>query len=167
MKKIILSVISILIASALLVGCNDAEKSATKEISTKPGFDLSTAKKEIEEINKHFMGLISKADSVGISKLYTADAKLLFAGAPAVEGRANIQTALGRILNSGVTKAELKTKEVFGNEDLLAEEGEVVIYVKDNIVAVEKFIVLWKKENGKWMMLRDISNSNAPAPSSK
>ncbi|MEO5889470.1 MAG: hypothetical protein ABIQ31_04415 [Ferruginibacter sp.] len=133
----------------------------------KPIFDLTIAKKEIEDANKKFMEFVSKRDSIGIAGSYTADAKLMFAGEPAVVGRASIQTAFSRILNSGVTKVEIKTKEVFGTLDLLAEEGEVTIYVKDQVVAAEKYIVLWKKEAGKWKLFRDISNSNLPAPASK
>lgn len=50
------------------------------------------------------------------------------------------------------------------SEDLLAEEGGVTIYVKDEVVSQEKFIVLWKKVNGQWKVFRDISNPNTMAP---
>lgn len=137
------------------------------EIKTEPvaetEFDLTKAKAEIEEANKIFMALVAAGDSVGIANLYTSDAKLMFAGKPADVGRANIQTAFSQVLNSGVTKVDLKTKEVFGSEDLLAEEGEVIVYVGDMAVAEEKYIVLWKKEDGKWKLFRDIANSNTPA----
>lgn len=49
-----------------------------------------------------------------------------------------------------------------GNEDLLAEEGNITIYVQDQVVGQEKFIVLWKKENGQWKAMRDIANSDLP-----
>lgn len=58
----------------------------------------------------------------------------MFAGAPSVVGRANNQTTFSRIINSGITKIDLQTKEVFGTEDLLVEEGEVTIFVGDNAV---------------------------------
>jgi ketosteroid isomerase-like protein len=87
----------------------------------------------------------------------------MFAGAPAYVGRENIQRAISGIINSGVTKIDIKTKAVFGTEDLLAEEGEVTIYVKDKAVAEGKYIVLWKKVDGKWKLFRDIANSNSPA----
>jgi ketosteroid isomerase-like protein len=140
--------------------CNNSPK---EKEQTVPGFDLTTAKAEIEEANKNFMSLVVAGDSIGIAEMYTADAKLMFAGRPAEVGRANIQTTFSRILSSGVTKVNLETKEVFGTEDLLAEEGEVTVYVKDMAVAVEKYIILWKKEDGKWKLFRDIANSNSPA----
>ena len=70
-------------------------------------------------------------------------------------------------MKSGITKVGLKTEAVYGNEDMVAEEGVVNLYVKDQNVAEEKYIVLWKKEDGKWKMFRDISNSNLPATASK
>lgn len=109
------------------------------------------------------MASFAKGDSAGVAGLYATDAKLMFPQAPSFVGRAAIQTAVSGIIKSGVTKLNFETKEVFGNEDLLAEEGEVTIYVKDVVVGVDKYIVLWKKEEGKWKMFRDMSSPNAPA----
>ncbi|MCG2613719.1 hypothetical protein LZZ85_05485 [Terrimonas sp. NA20] len=109
------------------------------------------------------MELIAKGDSVGVANSYTTDARLMFAG-PAVTGRAGIQTVFSGIINSGVTKIDLKTNDIFGNADLLAEDGIVTVYVKDQAVAEEKYIILWKKEDGKWKILRDIANSNTAPP---
>lgn len=161
MKKQSTFLVVTILASTLIFSCKHLEKQvATNEIS-QPTFDLSTAKKEIEAVNQNFMELLAKSDTIGIGNLYTKDAKLMFAGAPAFVGREKIQTAFSNILNSGITKVGLKTIAVFGTEDLLAEEGIVTIYVKDKVVAEEKSIVLWKKEDGKWKLFRDISNSNS------
>lgn len=84
----------------------------------------------------------------------------MFANAPAVVGRAGIQTVFEGIVNSPVTSVNFETIEVFRTEDLLAEEGKIRIYVKDKVVAEDKSIALWKKEDGKWKMFRDISNKN-------
>ena len=91
----------------------------------------------------------------------------MIAGAPAAVGRANIQKAMSGIIKSGITKADIRLKEVYGTEDLIAEEGELTLYVKDMAVAEEKYIVLWKKEDGKWKLFRDIFNSSLPAPALK
>ncbi|CAN5500699.1 hypothetical protein BH23BAC1_BH23BAC1_25100 [soil metagenome] len=74
---------------------------------------------------------------------------LFYAGAPAVVGRANIQRAMSDIVKSAITKVDLRLKEVFENKDLIAEEGELILYVKNDAVAEDKYIVLWKKEDGK------------------
>ena len=156
-----------LIAASFIFSCNNAEKPVTSEEIVKPAFDLSNARKEIDQANQAFADHIAKGDSVGLANLYTSDGKLMFAGGPSHVGRAAIQTAVSGLLKSGVTKVNLKTTDLFNSEDLLAEEGQVTIYVKDNPVADEKYIVLWKKEDGKWKLFRDISNSNLPVPGSK
>ncbi|MBK5214294.1 MAG: hypothetical protein JJE55_11615 [Flavobacteriaceae bacterium] len=84
-------------------------------------------------------------------------------GAPSVIGRANIQTAMSNIVKSGITGVDLRLENVYGTEDLLAEEGELTLFVGEDAVAVEKYIVLWKKEDGRWKLFRDIFNSNLPA----
>jgi uncharacterized protein (TIGR02246 family) len=167
MKKtsILLNQLIILFALSIIIlafqSCTDQVQD--EPTSVKSEFNLSTAKTEIEEANKNLMALIAAGDSVGVANLYTADAKVMFAGAPSVVGRASIQSKFSSILTSGVTKINLETKEVFGNEDLLAEEGQVTVYVKDMAVAEEKYIILWKKEDGQWKLFRDIANSNSPS----
>jgi ketosteroid isomerase-like protein len=159
---------SLFIAFLMLNGCNNAESTKTTAATeSTPAFDLTNAKKEIEGANQNFMDMLAKGDSVGLANGYTTDGELMFDGAPSIVGRPAIQSAFSGIINSGITKADMKTKNVYGNEDMVAEEGVVNLYVKDQNVAEEKYIVLWKKEDGKWKMFRDISNSNLPAPASK
>ena len=74
-----------------------------------------------------------------------------------------LQTAMSGIIQSGITKADIRMTAVFGTADLLAEEGELTLFVKDQKVAEEKYMVLWKKEDGRWKLFRDIFNSNLPA----
>ena len=161
MTKILKFTSGFLLGLIILSSCNNADSSkATTEEATKPKFDLTVAKKEIEAVYKNIIDLFAKHDSVGIANLYTKDAKLMFANVPAVVGRPAIQNVFAAMVNSPVTGVNFETVDVFGTEDLLAEEGKITIYVKDKIVAEEKSIVLWKKEDGKWKMFRDISNKN-------
>lgn len=124
-------------ASTLFFSCKPANNEAAK-----PAFDLAKAKTEIEAANQQTMDALAKGDSVVVANMYTDDAKAMFTGMPAAEGKAAIQATFGGLIKSGVTKIDLKTLAVWGTEDLLAEEGGVTIYVKDQVVAQEKFIVL-------------------------
>jgi ketosteroid isomerase-like protein len=62
----------------------------------------------------------------------------------------------------------LTTEEVMGGPDVVVETGTYEI-LGDKAVSFDKgkFIVAWKKENGKWKMHRDIWNSSNPAPAAK
>ena len=145
-----------------ITSCNKKVEE-TKETVVEPTFNLATAKGEIVDANKEFSVLYAANDSIGLSQLYTQDAKFMNNGAPAVTGRKNIQSAISGIMNSGVTSVNLKTIDVWGMEDLLTEEGEISLFVEDDEVYKGKYIVLWKKVDGKWKLFRDIFNSNLPA----
>lgn len=168
MKKTSLFALSLLFGLTMLSSCNNgAASKTTAATQNEPSFDLSVVKSEIEAADRNFMDLFAKKDSVGLANLYTEDAKFMSPGAPAAVGRANIQTAMSQLFNSGITSLDLRLMEVYGTEELIAEEGEFTLYVNDKAVADQKYIVLWKKEDGKWKLFRDIFNSNLPLPSSK
>ena len=65
----------------------------------------------------------------------------------------------------GIRNIKLNTEEVSGGETAVVETGSYELFA-DNNVSIDKgkFIVLWKKENGKWKMHRDIYNSDIPLP---
>ena len=142
-----------------ITSCNKKVEE-TKEAVVEPTFNLTTAKAEIVEANKAFMNLFSAIDSVGLSNLYTQNAKFMMNGAPAISGRENIQSTMSAIMNSGVSSVNLTTIDVWGTENLITEEGELSLFVGEDEVDQGKYIVLWKKEDGKWKLFRDIFNSN-------
>ena len=152
MKKIILSA---LVATTLF---------ACKETATpKPEFDLANAKKEIEAANNDLSAAIAKGDTVAIGNAYTIAAKVLYPEAAAVIGRTNIQKAWAGTLNSGGKKLKMKTLEVWGDENIITEEGVYDFTNKeDKPIAIGKYLVVWKKEDGKWKLHRDMANSDSP-----
>lgn len=150
MKKIILTV---LVVTTLFACKTNSE--------TKKDFDLVNAKKEIETANTVLSEAIEKGDTVAIGNAYTTDAKLMYADAPAVLGRANIQKDWSGTINSGGNKLKMTTLEVWGDENILTEEGVYDFKSKeDKPIAVGKYLVIWKKEDGKWKLYRDMANSD-------
>ena len=144
------------------IGCNTGSKEGAKTV------DTAALKQEIEAANIEFAGFIAKGDSVSMANFYTEDAKLMFSDAPAIVGRKNIQTAIHNVLNSGIAKAEFKAIDVWGTGDFVSEEGQSSLFDKAGTQVIkDKYIVLWKKEAGKWKPFRDISNSDLPLPTAK
>lgn len=161
MKRFIISAISLIAVFIVFSSCNDAGKQ-------KPAFDLALAKKQIDSVNQQFAAAFSREDSAGVANFYTEDAKMMGSNEPAVVGRKAIQAQVSNYIKGGVTKFDIKTIDVWGNEDLLGEEGTVVVKTKDNKqIDQGKYIVLWKKLDGKWKLFRDIFNSNLPLPAAK
>jgi len=153
----------VLLLAFAVTSCSEKKHEETNEPVTKSEFNLTNAKAEIEAANKEFMAFVAAGDSVGLANLYTEDAKFMSAGNPAVSGRKNIQSAMSGIIKSGITRVDLRLIDVWGTEDLLVEEGDLSLFVGDKNVSEEKYIVVWKKEEGKWKLFRDIFNSNQSA----
>ena len=140
------------------------------EMKAKPAaaFDMLAARKAIEDNNKKFMDLLSKGDSIGLANLYTKDAKFMGANTESAVGRSKIQSAFAGHINAGIAKIELKTNEVWGDENMLVSEDQWKLFIKDGTeVDHGKAIVIWKKEDGEWKLFRDIFNSDLPIPTSK
>jgi ketosteroid isomerase-like protein len=168
MNKFFLYAISLIVSFTFLAGCNDADKSKSAgDKESQPAFDLAAARKEIDSANRDFMNLVSKGDSVALANYYTMDAKMMQPNQPAVIGRKNIQTAIANLVNGGI-KLDLTTLDVWGDESILAEEGTLIVATKDGKQLDKgKYIVLWKKEDGKWKLFRDFFNSDLPVPPAK
>lgn len=131
-------------------------------------FDMEAAKKAITARNNLFMDLFSKGDSIGLANLYTKDAKFMGANSESAVGRSTIQSAFAGFINAGISKIELKTNELWGDQNMLVSEDQWKLFIKDGTeVDRGKAIVVWKKEDGEWKLFRDIINSDLPVPTSK
>jgi ketosteroid isomerase-like protein len=155
------ALVAVTIFVSSITSCNEKAKEST-ETAVESTFNLSTAKGEIEAVCKEFKTFIAAEDSIGLSNLYTQDAKFMMTGAPAISGRENIQSTFSGIIRSGISAADLRTIEVWGTEAFVTEEGEYSLFVGETEVDKGKYLVLWKKVDGKWKFFRDIFNSNLP-----
>lgn len=131
---------------------------------TKPAFDLANAKKEIEAADLAISEFMAKGDSVGMASAYSTDGSVMLNNMPSVKGKDKLTTVWGSFIQAGVSKIKLTTVEVWGDENFITEEGLFEINTKEGAqIDKGKYIVLWKKEGGKWKLHRDISNSDLPA----
>lgn len=119
----------------------------------------------IEAGNKKFSAAVAKADAAAVASLYTTDGEALPPNSDVVKGRAAIQAMFKGIFDSGVTGIELTTAEVEAQGPMASEVGTYVVKLKDGTVAERgKYVVVWKKVGGQWLLHRDIWNSSQPAP---
>ena len=110
-----------------------------------------------------FETAVSKMDSTGIANLYTTDAKWMNPNAPAVEGRTALVGTIGSALRGGIGSAKLNTVGVWGDENFVTEEGNYLLNAKDGTqIDKGKYLVLWKRVDGKLMFFRDMYNSDLP-----
>lgn len=123
-----------------------------------------SAIKGIKETNQLFMEAFSAGDAEKVAGFYTANCRFLPDNSYPVDGRANIQELLQSMMDGGVSSIELITWEVEDFGDTAIEVGKVVLRGDaDELMDDGKFIVVWKKEEGRWRLHRDIVNSSLPA----
>ena len=138
----------ILILSIFTFGC--VQKTEEKIINAEP--DISKLAKEIELRLREYESYLKNEDSIALGNMYMQDAEII----PSVVGRENITKVFGRMIKSGTTGSSFKTTKLWGNEQLLVEDGTGTWSKTDGtIVSSGSYLLVWKKDDGKWKILRD------------
>ena len=143
-----LAVRLLLIISLFLISCdrNPAETDQENKQS-----EIETLKKEIALRLREYENHLKNRDSIALENMHTEDVVLL----PSVSGRKNIMKVLGRMMRDSVT-GSFETINLWGDDQLLVEEGKGAWYDKDgNVTATGKYLLVWKKNDGEWDILRD------------
>ncbi len=166
--KQLLTILVIFSITSLFIACNsntasESGSNTATEKEMKP-FDLAAVKKVIDSTNAVFGSMISKGDSVGLASLYTSDAKFMMPNMPTASGRSGVQTGFaGLFAAMGTPGLTLTANEVWGTEELVTEVGSYSMTDKTGKeIDKGKYIDLWKMEEGKWKIHRDIFNSDMP-----
>lgn len=135
----------------------------------KPAFDLAKAQKELESINQKLSEYMVKGDAAGIASAYSSDGYLMPDKSSIVKGRENITKFWSDFISSckasgiEIGGLEITIKELLGDKNLLTDVGEFVFIKKNGDRFWKgKYIEVWKNENGKWKVHREMTNSNEP-----
>ena len=148
--------------------CGDKSSGSADTKTTEPSFDLAPARKSIDEANQSLSDSLKKGDSTGFAGLYCSDAKVMAPEGPAASGKDAIKSMIGGFIQMGLTNLTIKASDIWGSEALVGEEGTFVLADKDGKeVDHGKYIVLWKMEDGKWKLFRDIFNTDIPKSAAK
>jgi ketosteroid isomerase-like protein len=123
--------------------------------------DIKLAMASTNEIfNKEVFG---KRNFSAINEIYTADARILPPGGPMVSGRPGIMDFWSNLIQStNATAAVLKSIEVMPGADGAVEIGQATLAIHPEGQAASelevKYVVYWRKEDGKWKWHVDIWN---------
>lgn len=122
-------------------------------------------KKSIQKMNQDFITVFQEGDATRLEDFYCSDGQLLPPGAPAIVGKEQILGFWQTLMNAGINKFDLQTTEAekFGNK--VIEQGTYTIFAGNNLIVDQgKYMVIWKKEDGRLKISRDITNSDNPPP---
>ena len=123
----------------------------------------------ITEINKKWQELIVAKDAKGISELYAEDGQLLPPNTPKSVGRPALEQAWNGLVSiPGMALTFETEKFTFAQSgDLAVEVGPYKFITGEGatqVTDIGKFIVTWRKQDGKWRILTDMFSSNTPPP---
>jgi uncharacterized protein (TIGR02246 family) len=113
----------------------------------------------VEAGNRAFIAAFLRGDSAAIAALYTADAQVIAPGAPVAAGRPAIAAFWQGSIDSGIRDVALHTESVESAGDLACETGTVRLVAKDGAASEARYVVVWKRAGGRWLLHRDIWNT--------
>jgi ketosteroid isomerase-like protein len=155
MKKIL----HLLSLSILFAYCQTASKPAEK-------FDLNAVKAVVEKANKTYGDRFTNNDSRFYQDRYCKDVVIFPANHARVVG---VDSIRAYYYNGGQNKELtilITTTDFYGSLDLVVEEGDYDFPDgKGGSSDKGKFMALWKQEEGKWKLFREIWNTDLePVP---
>jgi uncharacterized protein (TIGR02246 family) len=130
----------------------------------KKGEDFMAAQtNEIRKADDAFEQTFWRGDSAGMAELYTEDGMLLPTGRDFIKGKKAIREFWQGAMDMGVKEAKLDIVEVEGQGDAVIEVGRYRLSgAGGEMMDQGKYIVIWKQDEGRWKLHRDIWNSSEP-----
>ncbi len=122
---------------------------------------MASVAEQIRNKNAEFVEAFRRKDGAAVAALYSNTARVMPPGAEMVEGKSKIQAFWEGVFRAGITEAKLETLDV----DLIGgytaiETGKFVLYTNREIADRGKYLVVWRNEDGQWMLYRDVWNSS-------
>ena len=151
----------LIVACVVLVGSMSGFVHAASSASA----DEAAIRAQLTSWEKAYNG----GDAKGVAALYAEDAQLLPPGAPGASGRAAILEFLTKFIAgskaAGVVIAFNPKTDVDVSGNMGWESGTYKLTVKGTVVETGKFLSVSRKQDGKWLYIRDTWNADAaPAP---
>ena len=119
------------------------------------------AREAIESLNRKFEEAHLRGDAKAISMQYTRDAQALWENQGIVQGREAIEKLWKEDIGNGGRKAKVQTLEVEEHGKWAYEVGTFLVTGPDGKLVYDgKYLIIWKKEHGRWWIYRDMGNTN-------
>ena len=116
---------------------------------------------DIRQADDTFEKTFSQGNATGLADLYTKDGMLLPTGSDVVKGKQAICDFWHGVMDMGIKEAKLDIQEVELQGDVAVEVGRYQLKgAGSEMIDQGKYVVIWKQEEGKWKLHRDIWNTS-------
>jgi len=135
----------------------------TLQCSPKPPDTHVADEAAIRAINPSWFSAYNSGNVDAIVALYGEDAVLSAPGAPAGRGHAAIREILAKGIADGMALHAGSTTDAGVSGDLGWEWGTFTVSDKSDVtVDAGKYVTVYARKDGKWLIIRDIWNSDGP-----
>ena len=161
--------IAVSLAVVVAAGCTKAEQSPadTTAVAAATAAPANTAADEtaIRDLNTSWFRIYNTHDAAALAALYADDAVLMMPGSPVARGREAITAAykkdMDAMAKSGMMNNEGTDSDIVASGDLAYESNTFTITDKNGKkIDSGKYVTVFAKRDGKWMIIRDIWNSD-------
>ena len=139
----------------------------------KPADTSASAKQAIDAANAQWPRLTTAGHADSLAEFYTADAVIMPPNMASMKGKAAIRVFFA-VINTIDPRPTLtlRAETVTGHGDMALEKGRwhwaypAGAKLPPGTPAVDsgKYLVHWMQQNGKWLIVDDIWNSDTPLP---
>ena len=114
--------------------------------------------------NRQFMEAFRRGDAGALANLYTADGQLLPPHREILTGREDIRAYWQGVLDQDVKTVTRQTIDVKCNGHFAVEVGRyTLLSANGQVVDAGKYVVVWRRDAGTWLLHQDIWNTNRAA----
>jgi uncharacterized protein (TIGR02246 family) len=130
-------------------------------------FQMDEIKAGMSKTNEIFNSeVFGRRNFNALDQIYTADARILPPGAPMIKGREAIKKFWADMITGANAKSAVLTSvEVTSTGEDAVEIGKAVLTVappgQDDAQMEAKYVVFWRREDGRWKWHVDIWNTSA------
>ena len=154
----ILSLLVLTLAVTFLVSCTKA-----------PAPDTSAEdSRAVEAASAQWVDAFNQGDTAALAALYTEEARLLPPNSQMIVGREGMQAFFQGSFDAGEADVQLTVIELSVSGDMAHVVGEFTFTLQpeegEAISDNGKYLEIWKRVNGSWMMDVDIWNTSVPLP---
>lgn len=130
------------------------------------GIALAQGVTDLLTMSPTWEALYNAADVDGLTGLYTEDAVIMPPEAPATSGVAAMRAQVEAYLGFGLVRAEVPAVVAYGifGDDAWGAGPYRFYDANGNLVAEGKYVVLYRRVDGAWRIVRHIWNNDHPAP---
>jgi uncharacterized protein (TIGR02246 family) len=164
----------LLLSLAVLSSCSKATPSAADSaaVAAAPSADTAADGQAIRAINQAWFKAHQAGDVEGLVAQYSDDAVLSVPGAPPVRGTAGIRESFTKEVRdmaaAGMLNHAGPSPEYELSGDLAYEWNTFTVTDKaGKTIDTGKYLSVFGRRNGKWVIVRDIWNSDAPPAPTK